>query len=178
MMYCKEINGELKISSCKYIELNGYGVSNPTEEMIYAAGWSDYIMPTTYNIQNDEAATLESAIINKVKESNDYADSSAVKSVNFNGTDMWATPAERDNYLSTLMSAKRLGIYTIPFFGIELDTDTAINIIDTINVWAMQVTAVKNTHEKNIKNLNSIEDLNTYDFTIGYPEKLVFNTNN
>lgn len=108
----------------------------------------------------------------KARQSDAYAES--LKTISFKGTTIWATPAERDNYLSTLQGAKRLGITSVPFFGITLQTEQAITIIDTINVWAMQVTATKDAHHKAILTLTTEEAINSYDCTAGYPEQLRF----
>lgn len=45
MIYTKDINGRQVFSSCTTIELNGRWVSNPTEEQIVKAGWSQYTPP-------------------------------------------------------------------------------------------------------------------------------------
>ena len=74
----------------------------------------------------------------------------------------------------TLKSAKRLGQSEVMFMGVSLPIDTAITIIDAANVYAYAVTTAMETHEANIKALGSIEAVEAYDFTAGYPAILEF----
>lgn len=96
------------------------------------------------------------------------------KYIMLRGVKVWKTPAERDNYLMTLQSAKRLGQSEVMFMGVSLPIDTAITIIDAVNVYAYAVTTAMETHEANIKALDSIEAVEAYDFTAGYPAILEF----
>ena len=74
----------------------------------------------------------------------------------------------------TLEGAKRLGISEITFLGHNIPVDDALHILDAVNVYAMQCVGVTDAHRKAINELTTIEDIEAYDFTVGYPEKLVF----
>ena len=92
------------------------------------------------------------------------------KYILLNGVRIWKSPAERDNYLMTVQSAKRLGVQSIPFMGAELPVDKAQMVIDAANVYGLQVTAIMEAHEAAIKALENEEEITAYDHTTGYPE--------
>lgn len=161
MTYYKIIDDKTIYTTGEAVEIGGKWVSNATEEMLLADGWLPY--------QHTE--TLEGAIRKKVKRSNSYADS--LKKVSLYGVDVWRTPAERDNYTSTLHSAQRLGQESVSFMGITLTIEQAIHILDVVNVWAFQVTATKEAHAKAIQALTTIEEVDAYNFRTGYPDKIV-----
>ena len=54
MMYYKIIDGQEVISQCKTLKIDGRGVSNPTEEMIFADGWLLYIPPPVIPVPQEE----------------------------------------------------------------------------------------------------------------------------
>lgn len=118
-----------------------------------------------------DLSELDKAIRDKVKASNAYAES--LKSVSIYGQEVWKTPSERDNYMSTLQSAQRLGMTEMPFLGMTLKIEDAIRMLDMVNVWAFQVTANKENHESQIRGLNTLAEIEGYDFTTGYPAKIV-----
>ena len=73
-----------------------------------------------------------------------------------------------------MQSAQRQGIQTVPFLGQNLPVDTAIAMLDAVNIYAMQCSGVTEAHEAAINALDTIEAVDAYDYTTGYPEKLNF----
>ena len=55
----------------------------------------------------------------------------------------------------TLEGAKRLGIESITFLGNNMSVDTALNMLDAINVYAMQCVGVTDYHKNAINSLTS-----------------------
>lgn len=164
-MYYKIINNKTIKSDCKVIKLNGHDISNPTPEMIAEAGWKVWVPP---------ARTLEDAKIEKIEELNAYDQSSEILSFSFNGIDMWVNPTERTNYLMTVEAAEANGMITVPFHGTNISTIAAKNILNKVALYAMQVMAVTDNHKDVINSLETIEDVDNYDYTVGYPERLNF----
>ena len=74
----------------------------------------------------------------------------------------------------TLQGAQRLGVETVPFMDIILSVANGLQMLDLINLYAMQCVAVTDAHRSTINALTTIEDIETYDFTLGYPDKLHF----
>lgn len=166
MTYYKIINNQIIKSDCKVIKLNGHDISNPTPEMIAEAGWQVWVPP---------ARTLEDAKRERIAELNAYDQSSVVLSFSLNNIDMWVNPTERTNYLMTVEAAEDNGMTTVPFHGTNISTIAAKNILNAVALYAMQVMAVTDNHRETIEVLENIEDVDAYDYTVGYPTKLVFN---
>lgn len=110
----------------------------------------------------------------KLAQLDEYDNSTAVNGFTFKGEIMWLTPAERTNYMITLEGAKRRNIESVPFFGQNILVDMGISILDQINIYAMECVNVTLAHKNAINELETIEEINDYDFTVGYPEKLAF----
>lgn len=124
--------------------------------------------------------TLELAKEIKIAELTDYDNSSAVNDFTVNNTvHGWYTPEQRSNARNSIDSAKLVGIDTIyaPVGDqvFELSVSDAELYLAQIQVYADRCAAVTLTHKNNINNLTTIEDVEAYDFTTGYPQKLNFN---
>lgn len=121
-----------------------------------------------------DAEELEAAKERKLADLERYANSDAVKSFSLFGKQMWLGPAVRENYLISLQSAERLGYEAVPFMGREIPISTAIEMLDRANVYGMESTSVTEAHKAAILALDSVQAVAEYDYTIGYPLKLVF----
>lgn len=115
----------------------------------------------------------------KLNELSMYDNSSAVNEFIINGVGAWFTPSERTNYSSSVSAAKLLGVEMLSFYvsGIKLDvpTDAAERMLAAVMLYADSCFIVTKQHEAAINSLETIEEINNYDFEVGYPEKLVFN---
>lgn len=58
---------------------------------------------------------------------------------------------------------------------IELNTDKVKNFLSQLEVYAGKCFVNTKKHLSNIKQLKTIEDLINYDYTTGYPEKIILN---
>lgn len=166
-MYYKIIEGKTVYSECKTIELNGVGISNPTAEQIAEAGWLPYVPPI-------HVRTLEEAKREKIYALESYDASPSVNSFTLGNEVLWLTPNDRTNYLLTMEAAKDAGISTVPFHGYSVPVEMAISIIKAVSIYAMQCVGVTDSHKAAINALETIEEVDAYDFETGYPEKLNF----
>lgn len=121
-----------------------------------------------------EGDTLASAKALKIAGLLAYDASTEVNSFLINGQSLWLSPERRANYLLTIEAAQEAGVETVPFEGINLPVATALAALKAINIYAMQCVAVTNAHEAAINALETIEAVDAYDYTIGYPKKLSF----
>lgn len=89
------------------------------------------------------------------------------------------TPAERANYRSSIDAAELVGIDTLSLYigdmPITLPTATAKLMLAQIQLYADQCFIVTKQHKATIEAMDSIENVDNYDYTVGYPTKLVFN---
>ena len=141
----------------------------PTEEQLTEWGFEEVVEPVPTPEEE-----LQIAKEHKKVEISDYDQSTDVNDFIWNGEHMWINYNLRDNYLTTVQGAKRLGYATVPFLGMEIPVDTAQMMIDMVNVYAMRCTAVTDAHKAAVDALETVEAVNNYDYTVGYPEKINF----
>lgn len=129
--------------------------------------------------------TLQEVLQEKLLQLQNYDNSEAVNSFFVQNDDksirMWYNATERSNYKNSLDSASMLNIETVnvPVNGqlINISLQKARLFLAQIQVYADTCALVTLSHKNNISALNSIEEINQYDYTTGYPEKLTFNIN-
>ena len=122
--------------------------------------------------------TIEEAkneMLNKIM---DYDSSDLVNGFYLNGNLMWLPISERANALLTLQSAQALGLESVPYLGVIFPVAEGIMAINMVNIYAAQCVAVTENHKAMVSTMTSIDEIDGYDYTIGYPERLVFNFNN
>ena len=128
--------------------------------------------------------TLDDAKREKIQQIEEYDRGSDVNSFNVilgedNTISHWLTPEQRANYKNSIDAAKLLNIEEVhPVFnGIQLtmSTSTAEIALAQIQIYADRCYIVTETHKANVNALDSIEAVDNYDITSGYPEKLNFN---
>lgn len=143
---------------------------------------SEVIAKTTYgwrSVLNGIAPapherTLADAKAEKLAELRAYDASASVNSFSVQGISLWIGPNDRTNYLLTMEAAQEQGVESVPFMGLSIAPAQAIAILKAVSLYAMQCVAVTEQHAANINEVTSIADVDRYDITVGYPEKLTF----
>lgn len=134
-------------------------------------------LPETYT------RTLEDAKNEKLQAIDDYDNSSFVNGFDVvNGNDTitdWLTPAKRANYRSSIDAAELVGLTELSLYigemPITLSVATAKLMLAQIQLYADQCFIVTKQHKAAVEALDSIEAVDNYDVTAGYPTKLTFN---
>jgi len=132
--------------------------------------------------------TLAQAKQEKISAINAYDNSDAVNSFNIikDGETItdWFTPDIRANYKLSIDSAETVGTETlsIPINGIddpvELPVQTAKVMLAQIHLYADACFRVTKAHIAAVEALDTIEAVDAYDNTAGYPNKPEFNLTN
>lgn len=127
----------------------------------------------------DIEVTVDVAKKRKITELSDYDNSDAVNDFIINNTiHAWFTPEERSNYKSSVESAKLLGVSELSLYIGEnlftIPTQQAEIMLAQIQLYADSCFMVTKTHKINIENLDTVEAVQNYDITQGYPEKINF----
>lgn len=121
----------------------------------------------------------ERAKSNKLRELEIYDNSPAVNEFSINEQlKTWFTPEQRSNYKNSIDSAKLLDIKTLQLLVngqvIELPTDKAAQLLAMIQLYADACYMVTEQHKAKILALEEVNEIEEYNFTLGYPEKLNF----
>lgn len=155
------------------IELNGCVVCNPTEDMLIKAGYEEYKEPVPSN-----AEKLNMVKQNKLYEIEQYDTSSKVNSFTLNGKERWLKNDLRRSLSYSTNILKEDGEKTVDiWFDTECETmniDNALYMLKELEVYAKQTNNVTHQHKAEVMSLTSIKDVEAYDITKGYPEKIVF----
>ena len=172
--YIKTIDGKTIIRRADEIVIKGNGSQtfNPSEDMILADGWVEYI-------SQPYVPTLEEAKNNKVSEILFYDSSSAVNEFSIGGVPMWLDKATRAGLLLRFEAEAKVGrtettlwndgqSYTLPL-------ETAQQILIALELYASACYDNTQSHIAEVQKLESKEAVEAYDYTTGYPQKLAFN---
>lgn len=132
----------------------------------------------TYWLENpaksaDALSVTKQAVLNELTA---YDASSEVNSFSVNGEMAWLDKATRVGLMNSTTIAKSLGRkITTLWLGdtkLELDTDKAIELLSTIEMYALECYNRTAAHRQAIEKLTDIADVLQYDFKVGYPNKL------
>lgn len=112
----------------------------------------------------------------KIAEIAAYSDSDAVNSLTFNGLKTWLTRTVRDGYDTSITAAKNLGEPTVTFMvgdkEMQLPVEQARRVLDLVQRYADACFIVTERHKIAVRALQTVEEVESYDYTKGYPEKL------
>lgn len=126
------------------------------------------------------ASELATAKAQKLAEIDAYDTSDAVNNFSVDGTDMWLDKATRVGLMNSTTIAKNLGQEKVTLWlgstELTLTCDKAINLLSAIEMYAVQCFDTTAAHKKTVGELTTIEEVEKYDITAGYPEKLEITT--
>lgn len=145
---------------------------NPSDAMYKEHGWEEYTEPTPER-------TLEQAKAQKLQEIEAYDISNNVNGFTVNGIDYWIVKADRVGLMNSTNILKAAGIMTTSLWigttEFNVSCDELINILSQIEIYAVNCYCVTEQHKVAVSNMTSISDVDAFDVSIGYPNKLVFN---
>lgn len=144
-----------------------FQIINPTHEQILNSGWEVYVRPEP---------TIEDVRANKLRELTAYDSSSEVNTFYVNDLALWLSREERvvikDRFQREYNDGKEITKLRYSGLSIELSPATGIQLIDMVSSYADKCFDATETHKENINALETIEEINNYDYTTGYPEKI------
>ena len=175
-------NGCVKVSADKGFILKG---SDTYTSEIYCAkdaelqdyevvAYSDYLRAE--NKKKYEGKTLEEAKEMLLAEIDAYDKSSAVNGFALNGAVVWLDKATRVGLMNSTSITKAMGQPTTTLWlgesKMEVSCDTAIQLLSALEMYALECFNVTAAHKVAVSELNSIEEVEKYDITAGYPAQL------
>lgn len=105
-----------------------------------------------------------------------YDTSPAVNGFALNGTVVWLDKATRVGLMNSTSITKAMGQPTTTLWlgesKMEVPCDTAIQLLSALEMYALDCFNVTAAHKKAVSELTSIEEVEKYDITAGYPAQL------
>lgn len=167
------------------IVLDGMRIFNPTDEQMIAAGYTEYVEPEP---TPDEL--LERAKQQKLFEIDEYDRSDSVNGFTVhimngetvvNEFETWIDRETRADYKNSLDAAELLGRTEVtPVFNgmpIILSVQVAKVSLAQVQLYANQCYNVTEQHKAAVQALETLEAVESFDITAGYPSKLEFPVN-
>ena len=179
--YVKRINGIPVIKEAEDIIVikNGVQTINPSHELILEDGWVEYVKPTY-------TPTLENVKAQKIEEIRIYDSSSAVNEFSIGGQPMWL-PFETRTRLDRRFAVERMKaesqgktesevVTTLWHEGqsFEMPLATAMALLLALEDYATICYDNTQRHIAEVQKMESKEAVEAYDYTTGYPQKLLF----
>ena len=179
------ISGKPTLSKCVEAILKQY--VNEEKSTLYDVmllqGTNDQIDDIYYNIQVDfgiesPISKLDQAKKEVIRKIDEYDTSVNVNSFKLNGVDVWLSKDTRVGLMNSISIEKAAGKeQSVLWFNnicVTVNCDSAIQMLSTLELYALNCYNKTAEHKVNVQNLSSIEEVHNYDYTQGYPSKREF----
>ena len=170
--YYKTINNQTVFFQ-EPLEHDGMNTWNPTEEQLLAAGWQEWQEP-----EPSESELLAQAIENKLAEIDNYDKSASVNSFKIGNKNLWLDAGLRQQLRTSIEAYKAMGRENASkwFGGVEytFPVDTWLQMLNALEVYAAEALNATEAHKAAVRELTTTQEVEEYDITADYPEKLVF----
>ena len=158
----------------RFIEENGRMIITPTPEILLENGYTPIVVEPSHE------ELLKSAIQNKIGEILAYDNSDAVNSFKLNGISVWINREDRIGTRRAIeldiASGKTESEIWLNGFKLVVNSQLALKLLDAVGHYAYSAYNVTQSHIFAVKNLTSINEVEKYDYTKGYPQKLDLKT--
>ena len=175
------------------IQIKDNKVISTENKIIHIIGTDTYgksFFPARYSLEKYEevdampSEEVITAISNKIKEIQDYDKSNAVNSFSLDGMDVWLDKATRVGLMNSISIEKnQRKINTTLWFAVkgvmhkfEIDIDKAIAMLGALEMYALECYNTTAQHIANVSKLTTAKEIEDYDYTSGYPQKLNLQT--
>lgn len=143
-------------------------------EFDYFVEWVRCSLDGTYATKLDE---VKAEVLAKIDA---YDTSSEVNSFSLNGLPVWLDKDTRVGLMNSTQIEKAAGHETTTLWlgsvNLVINCDLAIQLLSALELYALECYNKTAEHKANVGKLTSIEEVEAYDYTIGYPDKLNLNT--
>lgn len=155
------------------INKNGKQIIGASEDILFSDGWIKYEQPS---LSKEELLLkakeeLRSSIIN-------YDSSDNVNEFIIGDDHIWLDKSTRSGLMLRLQAEKANNLPNTTLWEgnkqYNLDIDVAIQMLYTIELYASACYDNTQNHLAEVDKLTTLEDVKNYDYTVGYPNKLIF----
>lgn len=155
----------------EYIDRNPDGNDEKKTRTVYKYDVVD--IDKRFKTEDEVIAELK---VLKNDEITKYDTSSNVNVFSLNGVDVWLDRDTRVSLMNSTTIAKNMGQEnTTLWLGtikITVKCDQAIQLLSALEMYALSCFNKTAEHKKNVEALSTINEIVSYDYTVGYPEKL------
>lgn len=147
---------------------------SPSEDILEQAGYHPYTPP-----EPTAAELLEQARSAKVMDIEEYDNSNHVNVFYLAGQPLWLDAATRQQLRTSIDAYVATGAETVTkWFGgqqFTFHTQVWLAMLNALEVYAAEALNVTESHKAAVMALTSVADVESYDYTVGYPTALNFN---
>ena len=158
----------------RYVDVDGRLIINPTPEILLENGY------TPVNVEPSTEELLEEAKREKIAEIKEYDNSDAVNSFKLNDIPVWINREDRIGTRRAIELDIANGLTESEIwlngFRLVVNSQLALRLLDAVGHYAYSAYNVTQSHIFAVKNLTSINEVEKYDYTKGYPQKLDLKT--
>ena len=131
-----------------------------------------------YPILVEPQYSLEDVIKNKVSEIQVFDKSECVNSFELSGRSMWLDKSTRVGLFNSISIEKQIGksdtVLWYDAIKYIIPIPDALAMLNALELYALNCYNVTQSHIAAVRLLQTIEEIENYDYTIGYPVKLSF----
>lgn len=179
------INGTPTVSKCTEAILKQYTDDQGTSlfDVVTLQGTNSQIDDICYNIKVDfgleePISEIERAKNNVIRKIDEYDTSSNVNSFVLNGVQVWLDKDTRVGLMNSIQieksSGKEQSVLWFNNICITVNCDAAIQMLSALELYALECYNKTAEHKVAVQSLSTVEAINNYDYTQGYPSKLQF----
>lgn len=181
--FIKNINGEdiIKYRNQIIVYHDDLQTINPSDELLLNDGWKEYI-PEIKELTSEEI--LNNAKILKQIEIEQYDNSSEINEcyIEYNGNKLsyWANKNERSILKTAIQDCILMNRETYRLdlrdlnISITIPCTIILQMLAALEIYAIDCYNTTTDHIYAINAINNIDDLNTYNYKLNYPDKLIF----
>ena len=168
----------VRFDAVKDADMDAYSC---VEGSVSASEYNEQEVRREYNAWKQKWAEKALVLAKKAKiaEIAAYDTSSSVNGFMLNGLLVWLDKATRVGLMNSTTIAKAAGQQTTTLWlgdtKLEVGCDMAIHLLSALEMYALECFNVTAAHKKAVAELTDIGEVLSYDYTKGYPEKLMMN---
>lgn len=164
-------DNKIKFANQIVIKKDGKQIINPAEELLLADGWVEYIAPVYEKTIEDYRRDKKDEILH-------FDSSEEVNIFYIQGLPVWLDKTTRAGLKLRFEAEIAVGkTDTVLWYNgmqFPLSLEQAIQMLYAIEVYASACYDNTQKHLTAVDILETVEDIENYDYRIGYPEKLEF----
>lgn len=168
----KRFRKDTEIYNGRYITDGNVTIINPTEEELIRHGYVE--------TEDSPEELLQEAIESKKREIEAYDNSEAVNSFRLNGVSVWINREDRIGTRRAIEldveSGRTESEIWLNGFRLVVNCQLAMKLLDMVGHYAYKAYNVTQAHLHEVQQLESVKEVEKYDYRKGYPEKLDLKT--